>query len=72
MKFGLIYEICRPEPFDDCSLVGTPDKVAQGVQDYVDIGADQLICLVQAGRIPHERIMESLRLFGREVLPRFR
>jgi alkanesulfonate monooxygenase SsuD/methylene tetrahydromethanopterin reductase-like flavin-dependent oxidoreductase (luciferase family) len=57
---------------DEYSLVGTPDKVAQGVQAYVDIGADQLICLVQAGRIPHERIMESLRLFGKEVLPRFR
>ena len=57
---------------DEYSLVGTPDKVAEGVQAYVDIGADQIICLVQAGRIPHERIMESLRLFGKEVIPRFR
>jgi alkanesulfonate monooxygenase SsuD/methylene tetrahydromethanopterin reductase-like flavin-dependent oxidoreductase (luciferase family) len=57
---------------DEYSLVGTPDKVAQGVQSYVDIGADQIICLVQAGRIPHERIMDSLRLFGTEVIPRFR
>jgi alkanesulfonate monooxygenase SsuD/methylene tetrahydromethanopterin reductase-like flavin-dependent oxidoreductase (luciferase family) len=56
---------------DEYSLVGTPDKVAQGVQSYVDIGADQLICLVQAGRVPHEKIMASLRLFGTEVLPRF-
>ena len=46
---------------DEYSLVGTPDKVAQGVQAYVDIGADQIICLVQAGRIPHEEIMDSLR-----------
>jgi alkanesulfonate monooxygenase SsuD/methylene tetrahydromethanopterin reductase-like flavin-dependent oxidoreductase (luciferase family) len=56
---------------DEYSLVGTPDKVAQGVQAYVDIGADQLICLVQAGRVPHADIMASLRLFGTEVLPRF-
>ena len=56
---------------DEYSLIGTPDKVAQGVQAYVDIGADQIICLVQAGRIPHERIMASLRLFGEEVMSRF-
>jgi alkanesulfonate monooxygenase SsuD/methylene tetrahydromethanopterin reductase-like flavin-dependent oxidoreductase (luciferase family) len=56
---------------DEYSLVGTPDKVAHGVQAYVDIGADQLICLVQAGRVPHEKIMASLRLFGTEVMPRF-
>src|ERR1700722_2973130 len=57
---------------DEYSLIGTPDKVAEGVQAYVDIGADQIICLVQAGRIPHEDIMASLRLFGEEVMPRFR
>jgi alkanesulfonate monooxygenase SsuD/methylene tetrahydromethanopterin reductase-like flavin-dependent oxidoreductase (luciferase family) len=57
---------------DEYSLIGTPDKVAEGVQAYVDIGADQIICLVQAGRIPHEEIMASLRLFGEEVMPRFR
>ena len=56
---------------DEYSLIGTPDKVAEGVQAYVDIGADQIICLVQAGRIPHEDIMASLRLFGEEVMPRF-
>jgi alkanesulfonate monooxygenase SsuD/methylene tetrahydromethanopterin reductase-like flavin-dependent oxidoreductase (luciferase family) len=57
---------------DEYSLIGTPDKVAEGVQSYVDIGADQIICMIQAGRIPHERIMSSLALFGDEVLPRFR
>jgi len=46
--------------------------VAEGVQSYVDIGADQIICMIQAVRIPHERIMSSLALFGDEVLPRFR
>jgi len=57
---------------DEYSLVGTPDKVAQGVQAYIDIGADQIICLIQAGRVPHDDIMRSLRLFGTEVMPRFR
>ncbi len=57
---------------DEYSLVGTPDEVAKGVQSYIDIGVDQIICLVQAGRVPHERIMESLSLFGKEVIPQFK
>jgi alkanesulfonate monooxygenase SsuD/methylene tetrahydromethanopterin reductase-like flavin-dependent oxidoreductase (luciferase family) len=57
---------------DEYSLIGTPEKVAEGVQAYVDIGADQIICMIQAGRIPHKEILQSLRLFGEEVMPRFR
>jgi len=57
---------------DQYSLVGTPEKVARGVQSYIDVGADMIICLVQAGRIPHAKILESLRLFGEKVMPRFR
>ena len=52
--------------------VGTPDIVASGVREYEKAGFDQLIVMVQAGRIPHTEIMKSLQLFGHEVLPRFR
>lgn len=52
--------------------LGTPDQVAKGVAAYADAGFDQLMMMVQAGRIPHAEIIESLRLFGKEVLPRFR
>jgi alkanesulfonate monooxygenase SsuD/methylene tetrahydromethanopterin reductase-like flavin-dependent oxidoreductase (luciferase family) len=52
--------------------VGTPDMVARGVEAYEDAGFDQLVFMVQAGRIPHTDILASLRLFGKEVLPRFR
>lgn len=57
---------------DQYSLVGTPDKVAGGVAAYEEIGVDQVIGIVQVGRIPHEDICDSLRLFGKEVIPRFR
>jgi len=52
--------------------VGDPDTVARGVKAYEDAGFDQLVFMVQAGRIPHAEILESLRRFGSEVLPRFR
>lgn len=57
---------------DMMSLVGTPEKVVAGVQKYADLGVDQLLGIVQIGRIPHENIVESLRLFGKEVMPHFR
>jgi len=57
---------------DRYSLVGTPDKVAEGIAAYTEVGVDQIIGIVQVGRIPHDDILKSIRLFGEEVLPRFR
>lgn len=57
---------------DKFSLVGTPDKVALAVKAYQEIGADQIICLVQAGKIPHKNILESLSLFAKEVMRQFK
>ena len=38
---------------------------------YEEAGVDQVIFTAQAGKNRHEHIMESLELFGREVLPEF-
>jgi alkanesulfonate monooxygenase SsuD/methylene tetrahydromethanopterin reductase-like flavin-dependent oxidoreductase (luciferase family) len=52
--------------------IGTPERCRNVVQKYVDTGADQLILMVQAGRIPHEKAMQTIKLFGEEVIPAFR
>jgi hypothetical protein len=31
-----------------------------------------VVCLSQAGKIPHELLCESIELFGKEVLPEFK
>ena len=51
--------------------VGTPDQVRDYLRRYEDAGVDQVIFTAQAGKNRHEDIMESLELFGREVLPEF-
>jgi alkanesulfonate monooxygenase SsuD/methylene tetrahydromethanopterin reductase-like flavin-dependent oxidoreductase (luciferase family) len=51
--------------------IGTPDQARQYLRRYEDAGVDQVIFVLQAGRNEHEHIMESLELFGREVLPEF-
>ena len=69
---SLFAEAALKQRLDDVmSLGGTPDKVAAGVQRYGDLGVDQLICIVQVGRVRHDDICESLRLFGKEIIPQF-
>ena len=52
--------------------IGTPDQVRQFLRRYEEAGVDQIIFVMQAGNNKHEHIMESLELFGTEVLPEFK
>jgi alkanesulfonate monooxygenase SsuD/methylene tetrahydromethanopterin reductase-like flavin-dependent oxidoreductase (luciferase family) len=51
--------------------VGTPEQIRDYLRRYEECGVDQIIFVSQAGKNKHEHIMESLELFGREVLPEF-
>ncbi len=51
--------------------IGTPEQVREYLRRYEQAGVDQVIFVLQAGRNRHEHIMESLEVFGREVLPEF-
>ena len=52
--------------------VGTPEQLREFLRRYEECGVDQVIFVQQAGRNRHEHIMESLELFGREILPEFK
>ena len=52
--------------------IGTPDQLREFLRRYEECGIDQVIFIQQAGRNRHEHIMESLELFGREILPEFK
>jgi alkanesulfonate monooxygenase SsuD/methylene tetrahydromethanopterin reductase-like flavin-dependent oxidoreductase (luciferase family) len=51
--------------------IGTPDQIREYLRRYEEAGVDQVILCSQSGKNRHEHIMESLELFGREVLPEF-
>jgi alkanesulfonate monooxygenase SsuD/methylene tetrahydromethanopterin reductase-like flavin-dependent oxidoreductase (luciferase family) len=51
--------------------VGDPDHCIRTIEKYEVAGADQLLCFMQVGRIPHEKVMNSIRLFGKHVIPYF-
>jgi alkanesulfonate monooxygenase SsuD/methylene tetrahydromethanopterin reductase-like flavin-dependent oxidoreductase (luciferase family) len=52
--------------------IGDPETCIRIAERYEAAGVDQLLCLMQAGRIPHEKIMRSIELFGEKVIPHFR
>jgi alkanesulfonate monooxygenase SsuD/methylene tetrahydromethanopterin reductase-like flavin-dependent oxidoreductase (luciferase family) len=58
-------------PWTEYQLVGSPDTVAQRVQDYVDIGFNHLFLHTATPGVPHDVRREWTRRFAREVAPRF-
>lgn len=53
----------------DMIVIGDPEKCFEKMRHYADLGCDSLICYSQFGYLPHESIMESIELIGKEVLP---
>ena len=51
---------------------GDPERCIETVKQYEAQGIDMFIGIMQVGAIPHEEIMESIRLFGEKVIPAFR
>ena len=51
--------------------IGTPEGYVELVSRFQNAGVDQLIFLQQGGKNRHEHIIESLEMFGAEVLPHF-
>ncbi len=65
---------CTFEDLDaeDMVIVGDVDHVIRKVERYQQAGLDHFIALMQADRIPHEKVMRSIELFATRVIPRFR
>ena len=53
----------------DMIVVGTPEQCLEKIVRYDEAGVDQLLCYVQFGTLPHEKVMRGLELLGTEVIP---
>jgi alkanesulfonate monooxygenase SsuD/methylene tetrahydromethanopterin reductase-like flavin-dependent oxidoreductase (luciferase family) len=65
---------CTFEDLDqeDMVIVGDVDHCLRKVERYKKAGLDHFICLMQADRIPHEKVKRSIELFAEKIIPRFR
>ena len=52
-------------------IAGDPQSCIQAVKMYEDIGVDQVMLIMQTETIPHQKVMGSIELFGKRVIPAF-
>jgi alkanesulfonate monooxygenase SsuD/methylene tetrahydromethanopterin reductase-like flavin-dependent oxidoreductase (luciferase family) len=48
---------------------GDPDSCTEIIKKFEAIGVDQLTLVMQTETVPHEKVMKSLEMFGKYVLP---
>jgi alkanesulfonate monooxygenase SsuD/methylene tetrahydromethanopterin reductase-like flavin-dependent oxidoreductase (luciferase family) len=51
------------------AVVGDPETCIDKIKLYQQAGADEI--MIRMDGMPHDRIMESIRLFGERVIPHF-
>ena len=54
---------------EDMIIIGTPEMCLEKVLRYGEAGVDQLLCYMQFGSIPHDKVMRSLELMATRVIP---
>lgn len=52
-------------------VVGSPETCIKKVTQYQDAGIDQYMSMMQVRDVPHQAIMDSIDLFGKQVIPYF-
>ena len=55
----------------DRFCVGNPDDCIEYIERYEAMGVDEMMPLFQVGPVTHEEVMESLRLYGKYIIPHF-
>ncbi|HZQ29071.1 MAG TPA: LLM class flavin-dependent oxidoreductase [Acidimicrobiales bacterium] len=65
------FQVDDPSALRDGIVCGNPDSCAAALQTLADAGADYVIFFVNLGGMQHDAVMQSLRLFADEVMPRF-
>jgi alkanesulfonate monooxygenase SsuD/methylene tetrahydromethanopterin reductase-like flavin-dependent oxidoreductase (luciferase family) len=53
-------------------VLGTPEQCIETCKRYEAAGVDQLLCLVNPYKMPHDVVMQTIRMLGEHVIPEFR
>jgi alkanesulfonate monooxygenase SsuD/methylene tetrahydromethanopterin reductase-like flavin-dependent oxidoreductase (luciferase family) len=55
---------------EDMIIIGTPEECLEKILRYESVGVDELLCYVQFGDLPHDKVMRTLELLATEVMPK--
>ena len=53
-------------------MVGDPEDCLKVAKFYESAGVDLLLMLVQVGAVPHDKVMQTIDLIGKHVMPKLR
>jgi alkanesulfonate monooxygenase SsuD/methylene tetrahydromethanopterin reductase-like flavin-dependent oxidoreductase (luciferase family) len=72
VKQGM-HDLVNFDYLKDCNavIVGDPDEVIERCRAYEAAGVDLLLCLMNPYAVPHEKVMQSIELMGKYVIPAF-
>ena len=56
------------EPIDT-AIIGDVESCLAKLEKFAALGVDRLMCLLQFGALPHQRVMDSIRLAGKHLVP---
>jgi len=57
--------------FEDVALFGTPDKLIERIESLRNSGVEKIIFFINYGGIENQKVLDSLELFSKEVMPHF-
>ena len=52
-------------------IAGNPDSCIEALKKHEATGIDQMMIMMQTETIPHDKVMKSIELFGKYVIPEF-
>ncbi len=52
--------------------VGNPDDCIKVIEEFEAMGVNEIMPIFQAGHATHQEVMNSIRLFGKYIIPHFR
>jgi alkanesulfonate monooxygenase SsuD/methylene tetrahydromethanopterin reductase-like flavin-dependent oxidoreductase (luciferase family) len=64
-----VFPLLKPQLEGEIDICGTPEMCLEKILRYEEAGVDQLLCYVQFGVLPHEKVMRGLDLLGTRVIP---
>ena len=56
----------------NCCVVGDAEECIRMFKKYEEAGVDQILCLMNPYKIPHDKVMQTIEILGTQVIPKFR
>ena len=53
-------------------VIGSPETVSSKIAELEKVGVGEMVCWMNFGGLPIDKVRRSMRLFAQEVMPRFR